>query len=741
MGKVVSKIYPVLDMHCAACAQAVEKGVKNLRGVEKADVNLALNVLYIDFDKDKISPESLKKEVQALGYDLIIEEENSFEKQEKEQKKHYRQMKRRTVGAWLFSIPVFLLSMGFIHAENANWIMLALTLPVMLLFGRSFYISGFKQLWHFRANMDTLVALSTTIAFLFSLFNTLYPEFWERQNIEPHVYYEAVDVVIAFVLLGKLMEERAKGSTTEALKKLFGLQARKARVETDEGLKIIPVSLLKKDMIVSIRPGEKIPVDGILTEGSSFVDESMITGEPVAVEKDPGSKVYAGTINQKGAFRFRATEVGADTFLSQIIRMVQEAQGSKAPVQRLVDKISNIFVPAVIGIAILTCILWMVIGGTPYFSYALLSAVSVLVIACPCALGLATPTALMVGIGKGAENHILIKEALALEQMKRVDTVVFDKTGTLTKGRPSVVQLVRMGREADMVIPLLYRAEQMSEHPLAEAMVKYIEANGLLTYYRNDTIEDFTAVSGKGVLFRCGQERYWVGNEALLSDQKIPTDDVMKERIKEWQEEGRSIVLFGDTKKIWVMAAISDPIKPKSVEAIARLKEMGIEVCMLTGDNERTAQAIARQAGIDRVRASALPSDKENYVRSLQQEGRVVAMVGDGINDSQALAVADVSVAMGRGTDVAMSVAMMTLITSDLTLLPKAIVLSKETVACMRRNLFWAFIYNVIAIPVAAGILFPLCGFLLNPMIAGAAMAFSSVSVVLNSLRLKLIIL
>ncbi len=741
MGKVVSKIYPVLDMHCAACAQAVEKGVKNLRGVEKADVNLALNVLYIDFDKDKISPESLKKEVQALGYDLIIEEENSFEKQEKEQKKHYRQMKRRTVGAWLFSIPVFLLSMGFIHAENANWIMLALTLPVMLLFGRSFYISGFKQLWNFRANMDTLVALSTTIAFLFSLFNTLYPEFWERQNIEPHVYYEAVDVVIAFVLLGKLMEERAKGSTTEALKKLIGLQARKARVETDEGLKIIPVSLLKKDMIVSIRPGEKIPVDGILTEGSSFVDESMITGEPVAVEKDPGSKVYAGTINQKGAFRFRATEVGADTFLSQIIRMVQEAQGSKAPVQRLVDKISNIFVPAVIGIAILTCILWMVIGGTPYFSYALLSAVSVLVIACPCALGLATPTALMVGIGKGAENHILIKEALALEQMKRVDTVVFDKTGTLTKGRPSVVQLVRMGRETDMVIPLLYRAEQMSEHPLAEAMVKYIEANGLLTYYRNDTIEDFTAVSGKGVLFRCGQERYWVGNEALLSDQKIPTDDVMKERIKEWQEEGRSIVLFGDTKKIWVMAAISDPIKPKSVEAIARLKEMGIEVCMLTGDNERTAQAIARQAGIDRVRASALPSDKENYVRSLQQEGRVVAMVGDGINDSQALAVADVSVAMGRGTDVAMSVAMMTLITSDLTLLPKAIVLSKETVACMRRNLFWAFIYNVIAIPVAAGILFPLCGFLLNPMIAGAAMAFSSVSVVLNSLRLKRIIL
>lgn len=741
MGKVVSKIYPVLDMHCAACAQAVEKGVKHLRGVEKADVNLALNVLYVDFDKEKISPEKLQKEVQALGYDLIIEEENSFEKQEKEQKKHYRQMKRRTVGAWLFSIPVFLLSMGFIHAENANWIMFGLTLPVMLVFGRTFYISGFKQLIHFRANMDTLVALSTTIAFLFSLFNTLYPEFWMSQNIEPHVYYEAVDVVIAFVLLGKLMEERAKGSTTEALKKLIGLQARKARVETDEGLKIIPVSLLKKDMIVSIRPGEKIPVDGILTEGSSFVDESMITGEPVAVEKEPGSKVYAGTINQKGAFRFRATEVGADTFLSQIIRMVQEAQGSKAPVQRLVDKISNIFVPAVIGIAVLTCILWMVIGGTPYFSYALLSAVSVLVIACPCALGLATPTALMVGIGKGAENHILIKEALALEQMKRVDTVVFDKTGTLTKGRPSVVQLVRMGREADMVMPLLYRAEQMSEHPLAEAVVKYIESSGLLTYYRNDTIEDFTAVSGKGILFRCGQERYWVGNETLLSEQDIPIDDATKERIKEWQDDGKSIVLFGDTKKVWVMAAISDPIKPKSVEAIARLKEMGIEVCMLTGDNERTAQAIARQAGIDRVRASALPSDKEHYVRSLQQQGRVVAMVGDGINDSQALAVADVSVAMGKGTDVAMSVAMITLITSDLTLLPKAIVLSKETVACMRRNLFWAFIYNVIAIPVAAGILFPLCGFLLNPMIAGAAMAFSSVSVVLNSLRLKRIIL
>lgn len=741
MGKVVSKIYPVLDMHCAACAQAVEKGVRNLQGIEKADVNLALNVLYVDFDKDKITPETLKKEVQKLGYDLIIEEENSFEKQEKAQKRHYTQMKLRTVGAWLFSIPVFLLSMVFMDVEHANWIMLGLTLPVMLIFGRSFYMSGFKQMLRFRANMDTLVALSTSIAFLFSLFNTVYPEFWIRQNIEPHVYYEAVDIIIAFVLLGKLMEEKAKGSTTEALKKLMGLQARKARVVTDDGLKIIPVSLLKKDMIISVRPGEKIPVDGVLTEGGSFVDESMITGEPIAVEKEPDSKVYAGTINQKGAFNFRATEVGADTLLAQIIRMVQEAQGSKAPVQRLVDTVSNIFVPTVIGVAVLTFVLWMAIGGTTYFSYALLSAVSVLVIACPCALGLATPTALMVGIGKGAENHILIKEALALEEMKRVDTVVFDKTGTLTKGRPSVVQMIRMGREADMAMPFLYRAEQMSEHPLAEAVTEYLESNSLLSYFREEAIEDFEAVSGKGIVFRCGQERYWSGNETLLSEQNITVDNEVKDLIKQWQDEGKSIVIFGDTQKILALAAVSDPIKPTSVEAISRLKEMGVETCMLTGDNERTAQAIARQAGINKVRASALPSDKEDYVRALQKEGRVVAMVGDGINDSQALAAADVSIAMGKGTDVAMSVAMMTLITSDLMLLPKAFALSKATVKCIRQNLFWAFIYNLIGIPIAAGILFPVCGFLLNPMIAGAAMAFSSVSVVLNSLRLKRVIL
>lgn len=737
MGKTVSKIYPVFDMHCASCAQSIEKGVKNMPGVKKADVNLALNVLYVDFDKDQVTPDALKKEVYALGYDLIIEEENSFEKQEKAQRQHYVKMKLRTIGAWMFSIPVFLLSMVFMHVEHANWIMLALTLPVMFVFGRMFYVSGFKQLLHLRANMDTLVALSTSIAFLFSLFNTVYPQFWMEQGIEPHVYYEAVDVIIAFVLLGKLMEERAKGGTTEALKKLMGLQARQARVVTDEGLKIIPVSLLQKDMIISVRPGEKIPVDGVLTEGSSFVDESMITGEPIAAEKNVDSKVYAGTINQKGAFNFKATEVGADTVLAQIIRMVQEAQGSKAPVQRLVDKVSNIFVPVVIGIAILSFALWMIIGGPAYFSYAMLSAVSVLVIACPCALGLATPTALMVGIGKGAENHILIKEASALEEMKRVNTVVFDKTGTLTKGRPSVTQMVRMGRDADRLMPLLYRAEQMSEHPLAEAVVKYIESYGQLSYFQESPIENFEALSGKGIVFRFNNTRYWAGNETLLEEQNITIDEETKNKIQEWQEDGKSIVMFGDEANLYVMMAVSDPIKPTSVQAIARLKEMGIEVCMLTGDNERTAQSIAKQAGISRVRASALPLDKEAYIKSLQKEGRVVAMVGDGINDSQALATADVSIAMGKGTDVAMSVAMMTLITSDLMLLPKAFVLSRETVKFIRQNLFWAFIYNLIGIPVAAGILYPVCGFLLNPMIAGAAMAFSSVSVVLNSLRLK----
>ena len=733
MSQITKKVYPVMGMHCAACANNVEKIVKKQEGVEDASVNLAAAVLTVDFNSDVVSPEQLKDAVMKIGFDLIIDEDNSMEEQEEAEHSYYEQLQRKTVVAWIFALPVAFMGMFFMDFPGINWWMLVLSLPVLFYSGHAFYVNAWKQAKHFTSNMDTLVALSTSIAFLFSLFNTLYPRFWYEQGLEPHVYYEAATVIIAFVLVGKLMEEKAKGKTSMAIRKLMGLQPKTARILRDGKEEDILISELKKGDKVSVRPGERVPVDGLIVEGDTFIDESMISGEPIPVEKKLNDKVLAGTINQNGAFVMSAEKVGRETVLAQIIRMVQEAQGSKAPVQRIVDKVTAVFVPTVLAIAILTFIVWMIVGGVDDFSYAMLSAVSVLVIACPCALGLATPTALMVGIGKGAEAHILIKDAVALEQMRKVDTVVLDKTGTVTEGRPTVTGWLHDAGWVNEHKGILYAAELKSEHPLALAIVEELKKDG----NKPAIIDSFESRTGRGIVVTRGGKTYWAGSHRLLNDFGAKVSDLLKSMVEEYERSGKSLVYFGEESTLLAVIVISDKVKPTSIQAVKQMQAEGKYVVLLTGDGHLTAQNVAGEINANRFIAEALPDDKENVIKELQREGRVVAMVGDGINDSQALARADVSIAMGKGTDIAMDVAMVTLMTSDLLLLPKAFKLSRKTVRLIHQNLFWAFIYNLIGIPIAAGILFPMYGILLNPMIASAAMACSSVSVVLNSLSLN----
>ena len=545
---------------------------------------------------------------------------------------------------------------------------------------------------------------------------------------DPLEYYTAADAED-----GKLMEEKAKGKTSTAIRKLMGLQPRTARVVKDGREEDILIAELQVGDKVSVRPGEQIPVDGVIVGGNTFIDESMISGEPIPVEKKQGDKVLAGTINQNGAFTMTAQKVGKNTVLAQIIRMVQEAQGSKAPVQRIVDKVTAVFVPVVLAVAVFTFLVWIVAGGADDFSYAMLSAVSVLVIACPCALGLATPTALMVGIGRGAESHILIKDAVALEQMRKVDTVVLDKTGTVTEGRPVVTGWLHDAGWQNEHKGILYAAELKSEHPLALAIVEALKKEG----EKPALIDSFESRTGRGIVVTRGNKTFWAGSHRLLKDFGAGISDLLKGMVEDYEKSGKSLVYFGEGNTLLAVIAISDKIKDTSRQAVKQLKESGKYIVLLTGDGHLTAQNVAGEIDANRFISDALPVDKENVIKELQAEGRVVAMVGDGINDSQALARADVSIAMGKGTDIAMDVAMVTLMTSDLLLLPQAFKLSHKTVRLIHQNLFWAFIYNLIGIPVAAGILFPLYGILLNPMIASAAMACSSVSVVLNSLSLN----
>ncbi len=730
--KTIRQNFPVLEMSCAACASRVDKTLNRQPGVISASVNYATATATVEYIPEECSPESLKSAIQAAGYDLIIETEqnNPINKAEEAHLKKYRKLKQRTLAAICLSLPISIISMCFIDIPYAPYLTWLLSTPVVFGLGRDFYINAWKQLKHGSANMDTLVANSTGIAYLFSLFNLFFPDFWLSRGIQPQIYFEASSMIIAFILLGRTLEERAKGNTSAALRKLMGLQPKTVtRVTSNGQLQEVAVNLVAPGDRLQVKPGEKIAVDGIVREGSSYVDESMLSGEPVAVKKQTGSKVYAGTINQKGSFIFTAERVGSETMLSQIIRMVQEAQGSKAPVQKTVDRIAAVFVPAILSIALLTFFLWFFLSPSEGFTHGLLAAVTVLIIACPCALGLATPTAIMVGIGKGAENGILIKDAECLEVAKKIDTVVLDKTGTLTEGKPVMTDLI-WETESPKLTNLFFSLEKRSEHPLAEAVVSALKGENL-------PLTDFESLTGTGICGKTENNTYYAGNLRLLNEHNITVSNRLAEAASRFTEEAKTVIWFANEMEALAVAAITDQIKDTSKQAINTLKERGIEVYMLTGDSRKTAAVLAQKAGIPHFRAEVLPAQKADFIKELQQQGKHVAMVGDGINDSAALAQADLSIAMGKGSDIAIDVAKMTIISSDLRKIADAIHLSTLTVRTIRENLCWAFISNLIGIPVAAGILYPVCGFLLNPMIAGAAMAMSSVSVVTNSLRLR----
>lgn len=719
-------------MTCASCAGSAESMAKYTPGVVSAEVNYGTGNLNVEFLPNITNSEQIRKAVQDGGYDLLLEDESKQQETlEAIHAEKFRKLKNKTIWAVILSLPVVIIGMFFMDMPYGNEIMWAFATPVVLWLGKDFFINAWKQAKHRSANMDTLVALSTGIAYIFSVFNMLFMDFWHQRGLHAHVYFEAAAVIVAFILLGKLLEEKAKGNTSSAIKKLMGLQPKTVIViEADGTERQKAIEDVNAGDIILVKPGEKIAVDGTVVSGNSYVDESMLSGEPVPVLKKENEKVFAGTINQKGSFQFKAVKVGKETMLAQIIKMVQDAQGSKAPVQKLVDKIAGIFVPVVIGIAILTFILWFFLGGENGVVQGLLAAVTVLVIACPCALGLATPTAIMVGVGKGAENGILIKDAESLELAKKVNAIVLDKTGTITEGRPQVTGIQWLNND-DATKDVLLSIEKQSEHPLAEAVVKNLE--GVST----TLLSNFDSITGKGAKADYNSDTYYVGNKKLLAENNITIADQLQKQADEWGTQSKTVIWFANSKQALSVIAISDKIKETSVQAIKEMQDADIELYMLTGDNEATAKAIAEQTGIKHYKAEVLPQHKADFVKELQQQGKVVAMVGDGINDSTALATADVSIAMGKGSDIAMDVAKMTIISSDLTKIPQAIRLSKQTVSTIKQNLFWAFIYNLIGIPIAAGILYPINGFLLNPMIAGAAMALSSVSVVSNSLRLK----
>ncbi|MCK9292066.1 MAG: heavy metal translocating P-type ATPase [Bacteroidales bacterium] len=729
----VKQTIPVLELSCAACAVSAESMIKSISGVLDAAVNFASMNVAVEYLPNMTDPFAMKKALQSIGYDMLIEDEATQQQTlDAIHERNYLRLRKRTIWAVILSLPVFVYGMFFMDAAYANYIMWLFATPVVFWLGRDFFINGWKQATHGSANMDTLVALSTGIAYVFSVFNMLFPKVWTSRGLEAHVYFEAAAVIIAFIMIGRLLEEKAKVNTSSAIRKLMGLQPKRVTLVLEDGSEVQrPIEEVNVGDILVVKPGEKIAVDGKVLNGSSYVDESMLSGEPVPVLKEQGTQLFAGTINQKGSMRFKAEKVGKETMLAHIIKSVQEAQGSKAPVQRLVDKIAAIFVPAVITIALLTLIVWIISGGSSGIVHGLLAAVSVLVIACPCALGLATPTAIMVGVGKGAEQGILIKDAESLESAKKIDAVVLDKTGTITEGKPKLTNIQWLHDE-DTARTILVTIEKQSEHPLAEAIVAHFEAVETIA------LSEFSSITGKGATATYEGKSYWVGNNKLMAENNIRLDTKLVQLAEEWGNQAKTVIWFSDETNALAVMAVSDNIKETSKEAIQQMQQMGIELYMLTGDNENTAHAIAGQTNIAHYQAEMLPQQKAEFVRQLQQEGKVVAMVGDGINDSTALAAADVSIAMGKGSDIAMDVAKMTIIASDLKKIPQAIRLSKQTVATIKQNLFWAFIYNLIGIPIAAGILYPFNGFMLNPMIAGAAMAMSSVSVVSNSLRLKL---
>ena len=726
--KIAKSTYPVIGMGCAGCAARVDKILNGVEGVVSAGVNFAAATAQIEYRTEECSPQKLQAAVQAGGYDLLIEdEEEATSHAEELRSEHYRKLKRQTIWAMSLSVPIMIVSMLFMGNTVVNYAVWIASTVVVFWFGRCFFVGAWTQLRHKSFNMDTLVANSTGIAYLFSFFNLFFPEFWLSKGIEPHLYFETASMLVSFILLGRTLEERAKRNTSTAISNLMGLRPKRVTILAGGKERLMPISRIKIGDTIVAHPGERIAVDGTILTGYSYVDESMLSGEPIPVYKKVYSKVYAGTTNRDGGFTYRADKVGEETVLAQIIRMVQEAQGSRAPIQNLVDKVAAVFVPTIISIAVVTFLAWYFLAPVDGFSHGLLTMMTVLIIACPCALGLATPTAIMVGIGKGAERGILIKDAESLQTARKVDMVVLDKTGTLTEGKPKVTA-IELGEEHRKVVKAL---EQKSEHPLSKAIVEH------LGDVESCEVEAFENVPGQGVKGVVNGKTYYIGSEKLLAEAKIEIAEALRHRADEWCNKAQTIVWFADDREALGVAALADVLKESSKKAVKQLHDLGIKVCLLTGDHEMAAREAAREAGIEQVVAGVQPQEKAQYIRKFQDEGHTVAMVGDGINDSAALAQADLSIAMGQGSDIAMDTAMVTILTSDLVKISETISLSRQTMRTLHQNLFWAFIYNTISVPIAAGVLYPVCGFLLHPMIGGAAMAFSSVSVVSNSLRLK----
>ena len=723
---------PISGMSCAACAVSVESMLKETKGIQSASVNYANQSAIISLEKEGMDLSEAKKNIQSIGYDLLIDI-NKPEDLEAIKEAELKELKKKTLYSGILAFPVFLIGMFWPEIPYANVIMWALTTPILVLFGNAFFINAYKQIKKGNTNMDTLVSLSTGVAYLYSSFNTFFPDWLESRGMTPHVYFEAAAVIIFFILLGRLMETRAKAGTSEALKNLIGLQPTDLTVIREGKAIQMNVSEVLPGETILVKPGQKIPLDGILTQGQSFVDESMLTGEPLAVEKNNGDTVYAGTINQSGSFEFKSNKSKSETLLSSIIARVKQAQGSKAPIQKTVDKVTKIFVPTVLAISLVTFIVWSLSGAEDAVLRGMLSAITVLVIACPCALGLATPTAIMVGIGKAASLGILVRDAESLENGKKIDCLILDKTGTITEGKPSVQKVIWKSGVDEKPMGTVFRAlEEKSEHPLAAAITEHFskeKAIGELTGFKTFT--------GKGVMAEYKGEQYAIGNIKWLKTLGITIEQHLSQSADELLEQGNIVVHMSKGEEVVGIVSIADRLRATSKAAIAQLNKMGIAVHMLTGDQEKTASNIAKKVGITHFRSGLLPQDKGQYIKKLQKAGHKVGMTGDGINDSEALVLADLGIAMGGGTDIAMETAQVTLIHADLMAIPDLLKLSKNTVATIRQNLFWAFIYNIIGIPIAAGLLYPISGFLLNPMIAGSAMALSSLSVVGNSLRLK----
>lgn len=723
----IKKEVDILGMSCASCQAHVQQALNNESGIISANVNLATHKALLTFDSDATNLEKIKQVVEQAGYQMIAEEDESIAEEIAE--KSFRILKRKTILAIICCIPLAIMAMIYHESRFANYIMWALATP-FLYFGSQFFTGAYKQLKNKSSNMDTLVSLSTGIAYLFSISTTLFPDFWLSHNMEPHVYFETVGMVITFVLIGRYLEDQAKKSTATAIKDLIGLQPKTATIVLNGEFKEIPINEIKVGDEIVVKAGEKIAVDGKVIQGTTFVDESMITGEPLPAEKEIGSKIYSGTINQSGNIHYLAEKVGNETLLAQIIKLVKEAQGSQAPIQKKVDKIAGIFVPIVVIIALITLTAWIIFSPTNGFVQGFLSMITVLIIACPCALGLATPTAIMVGVGKAAKEGILIKDAIALETIKNLTTIVLDKTGTITEGKPQVTAIQWFRDETPELTNILYSMESYSQHPLAHAICTYYKEKA--TVLQNIEMK---TVEGKGIKASYNNENYYIGNLPFIKDENITLQTEEENYLR--KNVNSTMVLFANTSGVIAIISINDAIKKSSKVSIEALKDLNLKVYMLTGDNEKSASAIAKEVGITNIHANVNPAEKANFIKEQQTKGEKVAMIGDGINDSAALATADISIAMGHGSDIAINVAQITIISSDLMKISKAIKLSKATVTTINQNLFWAFIYNIIGIPLAAGILYPINGFLLNPMIAGAAMALSSVSVVTNSLRLK----